>query len=258
MVDIETCLPGKKGGSSITLQELFLDMATGLLMIVLYGPFVYALVIELHARSADDFLVSIFPEFFSVLRTTSLSSFAPWLLIILSVVLGAVSRAVFAIYSFIPAIKVIEKVLLICAYRHLVRFHGLPPSWTEEKISARLLARSPFQYIGTSEYADFRANLDDPNSAIGKFKPYWQHEELAFLKSMHFYGLFLNFPVVYLVYGAGVILWKGMPSFHLMCIWGGSILLSFLLAICLLKEVIVHGIAFIQIDRYLADLNTKD
>lgn len=232
------------------LPDLITDLCTGILMIFLFGPFFYAVKYGFTQGTYYECLIMIFPNFLALFKDLSLATVSPWLILGVALILGFVSRAVFIMYNILPFIKTIERLIARIAYWQIRKWHGLPPSWGYEKVVEELINRNPFYRVGETEYAKYRANLEDPRSQINKSKSYWNHEEFLFMRSSHFYGMFLTFSITYLFYGIIVSVLKGLqfPEFWL---WIVIVILFLFLTICLLQEVIIHGVAFIEIDRFL-------
>lgn len=127
-------------------------------------------------------------------------------------------------------------------------WHKLSGDWDLKRIIEELIKKTPFHEVGKREYAEFRVNLEDPESRIKHIKPYWEYEEFLYLRSQHFYGLFLSFFLIYLAYGIFISIFKGLnfPEFG---IWLGILLLVFVITILFFQEVIIHGVAFIEVNR---------
>lgn len=233
---------------TLKLLEAVVDLSTGILMLFLLGPLFYGVSIAFREGSpSEELLVMVFPNFWRLFTGLSLATMTPWLIIAVSFVLGIISRAVFTIYNIFPIKWLERKVIAWASFQLLMRWHGLLGNWTLEKITAELVQKTPFQHVGDRAFTEFRANLEDPEGTIKRLKPLWDHEVFLYFRSQHFYGMFLSFLLVYMIYGIGIIALTGLhfPEFG---IWLGILLLLFILVVLLLQEVIIHGVAFAEIN----------
>lgn len=237
------------------ITELLTDICTGFLMILLFGPFFYAIMYTVSGvkSSTGDLLIAIFPNFLTLFKDLHLATMSPWLVLGIAFILAFISRAVANIYSIIPGMKCIESQIFgKISFLAIEKWHDISEEWGYERIVRELINKHPFHKVGEIEYAEFRAYLANPSSEMNKFKSYWDHEEFLFLRYAQFYGTFLSFFCIYLIYGIIINLWKGLcfPEF---LIWMGILIFIFLVVTFLFREVIIHGIAFIQIDNFLYD-----
>lgn len=241
--------------SRLGLFELVADISSGLLMMFLFGPLLFALGSILHVSSlnAQD-LYTPFPRFASFIITGSETKISPWLVFAFALVLGYLSRAICVMYSvFTP--RGFQKIIARVSYWQIRKWHGLPAEWTYERTITEFISQNPFHRVGESTYAEYRAALDDRKNEMNNFKSYWDYEAFLFSRAHHFYGLFLSFSVLYLLYGVFVIAlqWhRGIPlGYTDIVFWIVLVLLSFTVTVCLLEEVIIHGVAFRELDESL-------
>jgi len=227
--------------------EAIVDLCTGILMIFLLGPLFYGVTYAYGEGSARELLIMVFPNFWLLFRDLSLATVTPWLILGIAFILGIISRAIFTIYNIFPIKYLEKKVIAWTSFQLVKRWHGLSGGWTVQRIVKEFIEKTPFHRVGESDFAQFRAKLDDPTSNIKGLKPLWDHEFFLYFRSQHFYGMFLSFFLIYIIYGIGVTAVKGLvfPEFGL---WLGVLFLLFILVILLFQEVIIHGVAFFQIN----------
>ena len=231
----------------IQILELIVDLCTGILMIFLLGPLFYGAGCAFTEGSTEGLLIMIFPNFWLLFRDLSLATVTPWLILGIAFILGIISRAIFTVYNVFPIKWLEKKVIARMSFQLVKRWHGIAANWTHQKIIQELVEKTPFHQVGKSEYAEFRANLEDPGSKMKQLKPLWDHELFLYLRSQHFYGMFLSFFLLYIVYGIGIIVLKGLhlPEFG---IWLGILFLIFIAVVLLFQEIIIHGVAFFEIN----------
>lgn len=236
--------------TSFQFVDFITDLCTGVLMISLFGPLFYAAHYGFSQGTLRQLLFRIFPDFFLSFNGLSMASIGPWLLGTLALVLGFVSRGVLVIHNLLPLSKKVERCLTKIACWQLKKWHGLAGGWDDVRVVKELISRNPFHEAGDPNYASYRASLEEPKSQLKPSKPYWDYEALVFIRASHIYGIFLTFSFTYLLYGIVVSVVKGL-HFPESVLWISLVMLSFSVTICLLEEVIIHGVAFIAIDEVL-------
>lgn len=231
----------------VQILELIVDLCTGILMVFLLGPLFYGVGRAFTEGSAEGLLIMIFPSFWLLFKDLSLATVTPWLILGIAFILGIISRAIFTAYNIFPIKRLEKKVIAWVSFRLVKRWHGIAANWTLQRIIQELIEKTPFHQVGESEYAKFRANLEDPGSKAKQLKPLWDHELFLYLRSQHFYGMFLSFFLLYMVYGIGITVLKGLhlPEFG---IWLGILFLVFIAVVLLFQEIIIHGVAFSEIN----------
>lgn len=238
--------------AGVQFPEAIVDLCTGILMIFLLGPLFYGAKYAFTEGSSEELLIMIFPNFWLLFKDLSLATVTPWLILGIAFILGIISRAIFTIYNIFPLKWFERKIIAWMSFQLVKRWNGLSDNWNLQSIVDELIEKTPFHKVGESEYARFRADLEDPESSAKRFKPLWDHELFLYLRSHHFYGMFLSFLLIYLVYGSVIIALKGLhlPEFG---IWLGMLLLTFIVVVLLFQEVIIHGVAFFEINRVASE-----
>lgn len=232
----------------LQLLEAIVDLCTGILMISLVGPLFYGVWYAFIEGSGEGLLTMIFPNFWLLFKDLRLVTVSPWLILGIAFILGIISRAIFTVYNMFPIKWFEKKVIARISLRLVTRWHGLSTNWNLQRIIKEFVNQTPLHKVGTSEFAKFKADLEDPGGSAKRFKPLWDHEFFLYLRSQHFYGMFVSFFLLYLVYGVLIIALKGLhfPEF---AIWLGILFLAFITVVLLFQEVIIHGVAFFEIDQ---------
>jgi hypothetical protein len=178
----------------------------------------------------------------------------------LSVILAFISRGVFILYHMIPLTAMLEGLLARWAWHQLNRWHGLS-RLTLAHVRQRLLLGNPFDRVGTADYASYRAALMDPAGSLGPSAAYWEYEKFLYIRASHFYGLFLTFTSFYGLYGIitfaiGSVVGMSFDIAALL-LWFVVLAAALSVAMGLLQEVFIHGVAFVTIDDQLYDAFLK-
>lgn len=242
------------------IAEAIVDLCSGALMLFLFGPFVYALKYFLPGANPPSYqalLVGIFPSFAQIFSGASLSSATPWMLLGLSVILAFISRGVFMLYHTIPLTGWLERLLAWWAWRQISRWHGFS-QWNLKDVKRRLVDGNPFDKVGTTGYARYRAALLDPLDPLSRSGAYWDYEKFLYIRASHFFGLFLTFASLYCVYGMAVFSLGTLARIPFdgtaLLLWFATLGVALAVAMGLMQEVFIHGIAFIAIDDDLFTL----
>lgn len=241
--------------------EYVVDLLSGILLLALFGPFLYALSFLFTGSDPwrfGDPVVGIFPGALTWVARQRLDTFTPWLLLGIAAVIGTVSRSVLILYNLMFWARWMEKIISVLSLCQIRCWHQLSPEWNDRKvIAARLINRSPFHLLGGKDYAAYRAWLLSTGER-GCEKQYWYYEMPLYLRASHFYALFYTFFWCYLIYGGLTYLYIhhwARSCFYWNCFGSWLLILAviFVLLIGLFEEVILHGSAFVAIDDALSE-----
>jgi hypothetical protein len=238
--------------------EWIVDLFAGILLLVLFGPFIYALKYAFtgFAGVADrNPAISIFPEFLKWIGSQPLGTLSPWLLLGLAMVLGTASRGFLILYNFLGPARSLEKLIAQSAATQLQKWHKL--ALTKDELSRTLtllIDENPFRRVGSEDYAAFRAALSDRQRTDAE-RDYWYYELGLYLRSAHYFGLAYTFFWLYLIYGFYYFGWFYCHAHHLSwhqpIPWLTLLFIALLVLVGIFEEVIIHGVAFTTIDNKL-------
>jgi hypothetical protein len=238
--------------------EWVVDLLSGVLLLVLFGPFVYALKYAFTGFAGTVDLnptISIFPEFLKWIGNQPLGTLSPWLFLGLAMVLGTASRGFLILYNFLGPARRLEKLIARQAEKQLREWHklGLASDGVSRTVTL-LIDENPFRRIGSEDYAAFRAFLSDRKRPDAE-RDYWYYELGLYLRSAHYFSLVYTFFWLYLIYGAYYFGWFYCHTHHLgwhqPIPWVALLFIVLVVLVGIFEEVIIHGVAFTTIDNKL-------
>lgn len=234
------------------LTEAVVDTSVGVLVIFLFAPIVYGTVNLTDSEWNADLhrvLVSVFPD--SLAFVKNIGGLGAIVLILAAFVLGMLSRNVFWLIMSLGRWRCFRPIHLFSARiarSTLEAQYGCCVSL--DFLRENFIDKSPFWRIGTTTYAEFRADLMQEAPTIPK--EYWEHEEFIFFLHDRGYSIFFTALIAYVVYGIAVASylrpWRFDPAIAYFII---ILFFGLLITFGLYRGLLWHGSAFVRIDEAL-------
>ncbi|ODS39007.1 MAG: hypothetical protein A7316_06450 [Candidatus Altiarchaeales archaeon WOR_SM1_86-2] len=250
-------------GNLPQITEVVIDLGIGILIILLFSPFIYAVNLFVADNLCDyNNLVMIFPETWRFFLDIDIGS--GFLGLFFAYVLGIASRSV--LFFVMPLFKSVSKSVFRSRwiwiedkivgfiYKFILESHYGKLNFSKDDIKEDVIDKGFAWQIGDYKYACFRSELARSGSYLNKHKLYWDHESFQCFLFERLYSLFLTFFICYSVYGLILICLSSPFKVEPFISWVLGLIVLSIIILSLFNEMVFHRIAFARIDDVLFEL----